>query len=90
MPFGLKNALYIFRTAIDIIMSSMRYQSAVIYLNDIVFFSKTVKQHSSRLRRSPTILQYAGVTLKLKKCSFITETVDYIPHLILFGRLEIA
>jgi hypothetical protein len=37
-----------------------------------------------------TLLGNAGLSLKLKKCHFFSETVDYLGHVIQPGRLNVA
>ena len=41
MPFGLRNAPTTFQCALDIILSGVRWQSCLIYLDDVILFSRT-------------------------------------------------
>lgn len=41
IPFGLKNDPATFQTAMDIILSSVKRQYAVVYIDCIIIFSKT-------------------------------------------------
>lgn len=43
MPLGLKNAPSIFERSIDIILVSVKWPYAIVYLDDIIFFSSTIK-----------------------------------------------
>lgn len=90
MPFRLHNAPGTFQRAIDVILSSVKFKSALMYLDDIVLLSKTVKDHIVHLQQVLTLLSDKGLTCKLTKCSFLADRMDYPGHLIHPGRLEIA
>lgn len=86
MPFGLKNVLATFQRAVDITLSKVKYQ-ALVYLDDVIIYSKTVTVHFEHVREVLTLLRNAGVTLKLSKCSFFGTSVLYLDHVIRPGQL---
>ena len=90
MPFGLRNAPATFQRALDIILSGVRWQTCLIYLDDVIVFSKTKEQHVRDVDRVLTLLRQAGVTLKLKKCFWFQDRVDYLGHVITPGKLSVA
>ena len=90
MPFGLRNAPTTFQRALDIILSGVRWQSCLIYLDDFIVFSRTTEGHLSNVNEILTILRNAGVTLKLKKCAFFQPRVDYLGHFITPGKQSVA
>lgn len=53
-------------------------------------FSRTPEEHIDEVKLVPSLLHDARVTLKLKKCKFITDTIDYLNHVIRQQRLETA
>lgn len=67
MTLELKNALVPFQSTKDIIFASVKCQSAFLYLDNIVVFSKTVEQCRTHLQRVFALLRYAGVVLKSKE-----------------------
>ena len=70
MPFGLRNAPAVFQRLMDKMLGSMRYQSALVYIDDIVIFSDSVKEHAQHIRQ---VLQAAisiGLKLSPNKCHF--------------------
>ncbi|CAN8074493.1 unnamed protein product [Agarophyton chilense] len=85
MPFGLKNAPATFHRVMDIIMFRVQWKFAVVYLDDVIIFSWTVKEHLFHVRKVLTILQDAGITLKLRKCDFFQASVNYLGHVVLPG-----
>ena len=78
MPFGLMTAPATFQRAIDIVLSSVRFQCALTYLDDIVIYSPTFHQHLKDLSRVLKLLQDAGVSLKRDKCFFAAVQVKYL------------
>lgn len=74
----------------DVILSSVIWQSELLYLDDIVVFSKNANNnHKAQLRQVLTGLRDAGVTIKLKRRSFFEEKINYLGHVIQPGRQEL-
>ena len=90
MPFGLRNAPATFQRALDIILSGVRWQTCLIYLDDVIIFSKDITSHLAHVDEILTLLGQAGITLKLKKCEFFQPRVDYLGHVITPGKLAVA
>lgn len=90
IPLGFKNALATFRRAMEVIFSSAKWQSALMYLDDIVVFSKNAHNHMAHLRQALTLYRKAGVTLKLNTCSFFDEKIKYIRQIIRPRRLKLS
>ena len=67
MPFGLTNASATFQRALDIILSAVKWQSYLIYLDDVIVYSKTEEEHVGHVDRVLRLLRDAGVTLRLPK-----------------------
>lgn len=89
MPFGLKNAPATFQRALDMILQGYRWQTCLIYIDDVIVFSSTAEQHLTDVDNVLTVLSRAGVSLKFEKFSFFTDTVRYLGHIIRPGALEI-
>ena len=89
MPFGLTNAPATFQRALDTILSPFKWKTCLVYIDDIVIYSKTVEDHLRHVDEIFTALGEAGVTLKISKCRFFSDTVEYLGHIIKPGKLEI-
>eukprot|EP00171_Calliarthron_tuberculosum_P023404 IDg23404t1 len=90
MPFGLTNAPATFQRTIDIILSPFKWQSCLVYIDDIIVFSSSFEEHLRHVKEILSALRKAGLSLKLRKCSFFAPTVSYLGHTIRPGRLEVA
>ena len=90
MPFGLKNAPATFQRAMDVILASVKWQTAIVYLDDVIVFSTDIGQHVHQVDRVLRLMSEAGMTLKLKKCFFFCDKIDYLGHVISPGKLEVA
>lgn len=88
LPFGLINAPATFQRALDLILSGVRYEFALVYLDDIIIFSKTFDEHMAHLSHVLGLLKDANISLKLKKCAFAKQEVQYLGHMIKPGHLE--
>ena len=50
MPFGLMNALATFHCLIETCLGNLQFQLCIIYLDDIIIFAATPKEHLERLQ----------------------------------------
>ena len=89
MPFTLTNAPSIFQRALDIALSKYKWQTCLVYIDDVIAFSKSVEDHINHLDDVLTLLSQAGISLKWKKCEFFHQHIKYLGHVIRPGKLEI-
>ena len=61
MPFGLTNAPSMFQHLMGSCLGDMHLKRCIIYLNDIIVFSKTLEEHIQRLRGVFEKLSAAGL-----------------------------
>ena len=73
MPFGLVNSGASFQRLMGHILRGLEYRFALIYIDDIIIFSKTVDEHLVHLEEVFRRLRDANVKLNPKKCSFVKE-----------------
>ena len=51
MPFGLSNAPATFQRCMDVVLSGLKYNSVLVYLDDILVFSSSFEEHITRFLR---------------------------------------
>jgi Reverse transcriptase (RNA-dependent DNA polymerase) len=90
MPFGLRNAPATFQRFVDINLSGLTRKTCLVYLDDIIVFSKTPAEQIAHFDAVLNRLYLAGLTLNLNKCHFFNETLDYLGHVIRPGQLSVA
>ena len=89
MPFGLTNAPASFQRLLDLVLAKYKWQTCLVYIDDVIVFSKSIADHIKDVDLILQELANAGMTLRLKKCSFFTDRIKYLGHIIRPGRLEI-
>ena len=82
MPFGLTNAPATFQRLIETCMGDLHLNSCLLYLDDIVVFSKSFEEHLTRLEAVFQRLHQAGLKLKTSKCHFFKQSIKYLGHII--------
>lgn len=68
-----------FQRAMDFLLAKVKWQFALVYLDDIVIFSRTQDEHIAHARQLLTLLHDAGVTLNLKNAKFYGSHSSYWP-----------
>ena len=82
MPFGLANAPASLQRIMDYIFGDMLGNSIMIYLDDIVVFSKSEEEHVIALKEVFTRLRKYGLRLKASKCCFGQKQVKLLGFII--------
>ena len=70
MPFGLKNAPLQFQCFMDSVLGSLRWTSALVYIDDILVFSDTLEAHASHLATLFDSAIAVGLKFNPTKCHF--------------------
>jgi hypothetical protein len=73
-----------------VILSGVKWRTCLVYLDDVVIYSPDRETHLRHVDEALTLLREAGLSLKLAKCHFFKDTVDYLGHVIRPGRLGVA
>ncbi|RVW76388.1 Retrovirus-related Pol polyprotein from transposon 17.6 [Vitis vinifera] len=87
MLFDLTNAPTTFYTLMNKIFLPYLDKFVVVYLDDIVMYSNTLKEHIEHLRKVFKILRQNELYVKKEKCSFAKEEVSFLGHRIKDGKL---
>ena len=90
MPFGLTNASTQFQFYMQNIFGNLLDISVVIYLDDILFFSKTLEEHIPIVRKVLQRLKSYGLYAKESKCQFHCQLVEFLGMIVLEKGLEMC
>lgn len=82
LPFGLTGASGTFARLIESVLRNLTYKICLIYLDDILVYSKTFEEHLSHLRQVFDRLRLANLKLKPSKCKFACPQVTYLGHVV--------
>ncbi len=88
MPFRLCNASTTFQCLINHILRKYLVDFILIYLDDIIIYSKTWKGHLNHLRIVFETLKEAGLMVKDKKCDFAKKELKFLRHIISRKRIR--
>ena len=77
MFFGLTNSPATFQTIMDAIFKDLISEGiVVVYLDDILIFTKTLEEHCRVVQRVLDILQQHNLSLKPEKCKFEKSSIE--------------
>ncbi len=82
LPFGLTNAPAVFMALMNDVFKKELDSFVMVYLDDILIFSKTREEHLEHLRNALTRLREHKLYAKMSKCSFAASEVEYLGHVI--------
>ena len=82
MPFGLTNAPATFQRLMESCLGELHLNWCIIYLDDIIVFSRTPEEHVHRLRAVFEKLKAASLKLKPSKCDFFKKEIKYLEHVV--------
>jgi RNase H-like domain found in reverse transcriptase/Reverse transcriptase (RNA-dependent DNA polymerase)/Integrase zinc binding domain/Integrase core domain/Chromo (CHRromatin Organisation MOdifier) domain len=80
MPFGLTNAPATFQAFVNESLVGLLDRICVAYIDDILIFSKTRAEHTTHVRQVLDRLRKARLYVKLSKCMFYTQEVDFLGY----------
>jgi len=82
MPFGLCNAPATFQRLMDTVLAGLNFELCLVYLDDIIVFSRTLDEHISRLRKLFDRLRDANLKLKPTKCCLLQRRVAFLGYVV--------
>ena len=83
MSFGLTNASATFQSLMnDIFRDMLDVCVIVVYLDDILVYSKTDEDHEKHVRQVLQRLREHQLYARPSKCTFFTDTVEYLGYII--------
>jgi len=82
MPFGVTNAPTVFMDYINRIFRPFLDKFVVVFIDDILIYSKTQEEHAEHLRLVLGVLRDKQLYAKLSKCEFWMDEVQFLGHVI--------
>jgi len=89
MPFGLTSAPSVFQRLMDLVLCGLTYESVLVYLDDIIVYSKDFSTHVHHLRDVFQRLRKAGLKLHPSKCCLFQRRVAFLGHVISSQGIEV-
>ena len=82
MPFSLTNAPATCQRLMESCLGELHLNWCIIYLDDIIVFSRTPEEHLHRLEAVFNKLKAAGLKLKPSKCDLFKQQINYFGHVV--------
>src|SRR5699024_4412331 len=82
MPFGLTNAPATFQRMMNQLFGHLLRRGVLVYLDDVLIHAPTVKQTLHLFEEVMSILKEENLTIKMSKCDFFPESIEFLGHII--------
>ncbi|KAJ9524507.1 hypothetical protein QJQ45_019534 [Haematococcus lacustris] len=82
LPFGLCNAPATFQRLMNDVLHDLLDDCVLVYLDDILIFSRTPQEHIAHLRRVLDLLRKHKLYAKLSKCEFGMDQTAFLGHIV--------
>jgi hypothetical protein len=80
MPFGLRNGPSIFQRIMQGILSPYLWLFCLVYIDDIVVYSRNYEEHINHLDQVLGAIEKAGITLSPTKCHLFYSSILLLGH----------
>ncbi|CAC5413343.1 unnamed protein product [Mytilus coruscus] len=82
MPMGLCNSAPVFERLMETVLSGLTWKICLVYLDDVIIFSKSFEEHMKNLKEVFQRLKAANLKLNPKKCNFLKTEVKFLGHIV--------
>lgn len=82
LPFGLCSAPATFQRMMDTVLAGLKWQTCLVYLDDVVVFSSSFEEHLTRLRSVLEVIRTAELTIKPEKCHLEFQELKFLGHMV--------
>jgi hypothetical protein len=90
VPFGLSNAPSVFMRIMQNLFEPYLDQFVVIFIDDILVYSKNQEDHLDHLAKVLQVLKENGLKAKLSKCQFGRDRVEFVGHMVSERGIEVT
>lgn len=80
LPFGLRNGPSAFQRVMQSILAPYLWLFCLVYIDDIVVYSKSYEEHIDHLDKVLEAVENAGITLSPSKCHFFYSSIILLGH----------
>src|SRR5215208_3160976 len=80
MPFRLKQISGWFQMLMNEVLRTALGRICVVYLDDVIIYSKTIENHISNVRTVFELIRKAVLQIKQKKCQFFKKVISFLGH----------
>ncbi|KAE8266654.1 hypothetical protein A4X09_0g5699 [Tilletia walkeri] len=85
MPFGLTNAPSVFQTIVNNVMRPFLDKFVIVYLDDILIYSRSMEEHRQHVQEVLEALRKAGLYANPRKSFFAKPEMEFCGHLVSQG-----
>ncbi|PAA63097.1 hypothetical protein BOX15_Mlig014814g1 [Macrostomum lignano] len=82
MGFGMCNSPATFQRLMELVMSGLTWEEVLVYVDDLIVFSRSFEEHLASLRKVFDRLRAAGLKLNKDKSVFAHRSVKYLGHIV--------
>ena len=88
LPFGLTTAPSVFQRLMDLVLCGLTYVTCLVYLDDIIVYSRDFDSHMQHLQEVFERLREANLKLHIKKCCLFQRRVAFLGHVLSEAGIE--
>ncbi|MGL5707634.1 MAG: reverse transcriptase domain-containing protein [Aeromonas sp.] len=88
MPFGLCNGPATFQRAMDRIFAKERGKFVIPYMDDLIIYSKSIKDHENHIEVVMGRIKSYGLSLNKSKCVFASDELKILGNIISAGKIK--
>ena len=85
---GLMNAPPTFQRVMNELLANGRWDYVVVYLDDIVIFSKTIEEHKQHVADVISTLHKSHFQVSPPKCSIAVSKIEFLSHIVTCDKVE--
>ncbi|KAF6216171.1 hypothetical protein GE061_000511 [Apolygus lucorum] len=90
VPFGLKTGGGVLSILMEQIFHDLHGKYLVWYLDDLLIFSNSNREHQDHVREVLNRLERANLTVNPEKCKFGTKEIQFLGHVVSNGKVTIG